>query len=423
MATESLASFENFLKILFVEDNITDALSNNLVLYGEMRRRGQIKKFEGREIRFPVQTQRQAGVGWTPNNTQSLPAATVSTAIEPVWNARNMYAVGEINDEVIEDSMTSRASYERALELTRDDLMLSQKQMIQASMYDDGRARLSVFPGASDANPIVVSQPLQVWQGQNFDVVDLSDNQTKLLDGVPATGVDHAADTIAYTGTTISGSAAGDYVTAAGTIGATGEQYATFGLRAGCTAGNPPLGNYGSVDRTTVGNEAWQGNEFANGGTNRPVNELLIANAINQVRRRSNTVLNDMALWTNHNILTQYWQELVKDRIVSLSGKEAMDLAGGYKNQSNESGTVFGRFNGVIPIYADEFSPANTIFMLNMPSWRIYQTHDPELITRDGNVLHRFIDRGAYQFRSLWRAEFFTIMPSANGIILDVAES
>lgn len=420
--TESLASFAEFLKILFVEDTITDALSDNVVLYGELRRMGQIKKFEGRELRFPVKKARQFGVGWTPNNSSTLPAATVSDAIEPVWNAKNIYAVGEINDEVIEDSMTSRASYERALEMVRDDLMLSQKQMINAAMYDDGRARLATLPGVSDANPVQCQQPIYMFIGQQADLIDLDDNQTRILDNREITDVDHIGDLVYYGGVTASGSGAGDYLVQTGTIGLSGEQYAIHGLLSGCSNSNPPLELYGGLDRTVLGNTVWQGNEFGTAGSNQPIDELQIQSDINAIRRRSNFRLRDMYMWTNWDIITQYFDELVKDRQVVVKGPEVMKIAGGFDTGSEESGAIVGRFNGVHPIVADEISPANTMFYLQFNTWRLYETHPPALIDRDGSVLHRYEARGAYQFRSLWRAAMFTTCPTANGVRVGIAQ-
>lgn len=424
MATESLASFTEFLKILHVEDTVRETISNNVALYKHMRQRAQIKKFEGRQIRYPLQKARQFGVGWVDANSSSLPTATVSDGLEPVYNARNMYAVGEINDEVIEDSMTSRGSYERALEMVRDDLMLSQKQMINAAMYDDGRARIAALPAADDTGTTVtVSQPIQIFLGQLIDVIDATNNSTRLLDGVGVTAVDHVNNTFSHNGAAMSGSDAADYVVQNGTVSAAGAQRAIFGLEAGTDSGNPTLANYGGIDRTTTGNEMFQGTESGNSGTNRQITERLVQNHINLMRRRTNHPVDDLALWTNWNVVSEYWDELVQDRVLQVEGSEAMKLAGGFDKGVAADGAVVGRFHGQVPIIADTVSTANTIYTLNMATWRIYQTHDPELIDRDGSVLHRFESRGAYQFRSLWRAEFFTIDPAANGKITDVAES
>jgi hypothetical protein len=421
--TESLATFAEFLKILHVEDTITDAMSDNIVAYGELRRRGQIKKFEGRELRYPVKKARQFGVGWTQNNAPNLPAATVSDALEPVWNAKNVYAVGEINDEVIEDSMTSNASYERALEMIREDLMLSQRQVINAAVYDDGRARIGDTSGASNANPIQLRQPIYMFIGQMFDLIDLTDNQTRLLDDREVTDVDHIVATVDYSGATVAGTAAGDYATQHNTIGTGGEQRAIHGFRSGCLAANPPLENYGGVDRSVAGNTVYQGSVFGTSGANTPITELLIQGDINAVRRRSNFRLRDMLLWTNWNVVAQWFDELVKDRQLVVRGAEAMKLAGGFDTGSGDNGAIVGKFNGVHDILADENSHFGMIFYLQFGTWRIYETHPPELIQRDGNVLHRYENRGAYQFRSLWRAAQFTTAPSANGFRQGVAES
>ena len=113
---------------------------------------------------------------------------------------------------------------------------------------------------------------------------------------------------------------------------------------------------------------------------------------------------------------------MVKDRQVVVRGQEVMSLSGGFESGSEESGAVAGHFNGVHPIIADEVSPSGVMFYLQFNTWRIYETHPPELITRGGGVLHQYEARGAYQFRSLWRAAQFTVAPTANGVRLGVAQ-
>ncbi len=64
--TESLASFAEFLKILFVEKVIADALSDNVVLYGELRRRGQ--RYSSNRRTEPNQRARQHATGHQPRS-------------------------------------------------------------------------------------------------------------------------------------------------------------------------------------------------------------------------------------------------------------------------------------------------------------------------------------------------------------------
>lgn len=414
MTTQTLSNFANFLKILFVENTVTEGLSDNVALYGTMRRRGQIRKFEGRSIRYPIQNQRQYGTSWTAEDG-TLPTATASTAIEPEYTAFNNYAVGDITDQVIEDAMTTRGAYERALPKVRDDLLLSQKQVINAAYYGDGTCALNVLPAPSNANPILTDQPITVFQGQIVDLIDQTDNSTRILDGRSVTSVNHLTNAIAYSGADAAGTAAGDYFVPQGTVGLAGEQYATWGLLAGTDSANPPLSNLGGIDRTVLGNEVMQGNKFGSPSTILPVSEAQIQDDLEVIRRRSNFRLKDLCIWTNHKIVQQYFADLVNDRQFNVETSQTFALNGGFDSGAKESGEPVGKFAGTIDIYADENSPRNTIFYLNLPDWRIYETHAPELIDRDGSVLHRYIDRGAYQFRSLYRCAFFPKTPSASG--------
>ncbi len=430
MATESLTSWQNLLKIMFEPGNLREALTDNVILYKWMREMGNIRSYGGREIRFPVKNQRQEGVGYLANGSSTLPTPTVTGSLEATFNVRNVYGVGEIDDMTIEDSRSSDFAYEQAQRQIRDDLLLSMLQDITAAWYDDGRARLAILPAADNATTVTVNQPCWLRQGMRVDCIDADDDVSKIVDSTSVSAVDHQGGSTLATAVVdladaLAGSAQNDYFTLEDAIAAGPAQLAPHGLRSGCLAANTPLENYGNINRTTNGNEAWQGNSSSNSGTNRDPTAKLFQSLLTLVRRRSSTrikVANLKGL-TNWGVAQTIFEQLAPDRQILVKGKEAMGLAQGFATGAQESGTPFAYFNGTIPFHADEMAPANTMFLLNCAAWYIYETHPPELIDRDGSILHRIETRPAYQFRWLHRHEFFTNSPSSQVIISDLVET
>ena len=140
------------------------------------------------------------------------------------------------------------------------------------------------------------------------------------------------------------------------------------------------------------------------------------------MRRNGSVPVSDLVGITNWDVVQTIFEQVAPDRQVVVRGAEAMQIEPGYKTMTGEAGSIALHIGG-IDIHADEYAPANSIFYLNLPSWFIYQTSDPELIDRDGAVLHRFESRPAYQFRWKYRHEVVTNCPSANGILQGVAQA
>jgi hypothetical protein len=219
-----------------------------------------------------------------------------------------------------------------------------------------------------------------------------------------------------------SGSAATDHFVGEDWIGASGAQLMPYGLLAGCSASNPTLANYGGINRSTAGNDKWKGNVSGTQGTNIDFKVRQIADLMTLMRRNGSVPVSDVVGITNWDVVQTIFEQVAPDRQVTVRGAEAMQIEPGYKTMTGESGSVAAHISG-IDICADENAPANHIFLLNLPSWFIYQTSDPELIDRDGAVLHRFESRPAYQFRWKYRHEVVTNCPSANGVLLGCAQA
>lgn len=429
MATESTTTFANFLKDFFAPGNIGEAMNDNVLLYNKIRSMGKIIPWGGAAIKFPIQDQRQAGVGAVASGASTLPTATVSNALQASFSARRVYGRGEIDDMTIEDTAgaPNDYAYVSALSKVQEDLLLTVRQAFCAWWYDDGRGRLGIMPAADNAAQVTFNQPVLIGKGYRCDIIDDGDNQTKHLDSQAVTAVSHAKDSgtsqVTFGGAA-SSTGAGDYATFEDFITASGGQLGPFGLLAAAHSSNPSLENYGGINRSTAGNEAWQGNVDSNSGTNRPFDPRLVNDNLELRRRRSSgSLISSLICITNHQIVNEMFEQVAPDRQIVTRGKEAMQISQGFKGGSAESMMPIAWINDNIPVHADEFAPANTMFFLDMSKMRITETGPPKLVNRDGNVLHMFEDRPAYQFRYLWFGELFCTNPAAQLLLLDIAHT
>ncbi len=429
MATESETTWANLLKIMFKAGNMKRAMPDNFLLYNWIHSHtGGIVSYGGSEIRFPIKNQRQAGIGAVASGSSTLPTPTVSKSLLAKFNVRYVYGIGEIDDMVMEISRSSEFAYEQATQQTRTDLLTSLKMTLNAAWYDDGRCRLAVLPAADDQQTITALQPILMAQGQRCDIIDDTDDSTVLLAGFTVDAIDHQGvannllqGTFTYSESAVSSTAADDYVTPENWI-SSGVQLGPFGIRAGCTSAKPALEHYGTINRQTGGNEAWQGNRLHNSGTNRAWSVSLATAMLNLIRRRSSQMVDlaDIRMINDRSLTTEIYETIATDQQIVTRGKESLTLSPGFKGGSEKSFEPYGLLHGVNAMYQDESAPSNTQFFLTPKTWHITETGPPHLAQEDGAVLHRIEGRPAYGFRYLYFHELYTTAPSANGILEDL---
>lgn len=430
MTTESEATWDGFLKILYQPGNMTESLRDNFMFYSWLLGLSQVVPYGGDHIQFSVKSKRQAGVGFIKTGSSNLPEATASAAFKPQFGVSWTYGVGELDDMVMKISRSQNMAYQNAKDQVVDDLLVSMKMILNAAWYGNGTCSLGDMPGADNQTTITLLQPIHLMPGFNVDLVDATDNLTKLLSSVGISDVDHAGvstnllhGTVTHDGSAPAGTAEGDYFTPAGAIDASGNQVGPHGIYSGCTDADPPLESYGGI--AVSAQTAWKGNRIHNSGTNQTWS-LRKANALLQlILRRSTTSmsLSDIRIVNNRNVAQEIFEQAAPDRQIVTKGREALQLVPGFEGGSDSGFEPYAHLNGVNPMYQDEMAPANKQFFLTPRTWHITQTNPPELDQDDGNVLHRFEGRAAKQFRWRFPHNVYTHARTANGVYEDIAET
>ena len=278
-----------------------------------------------------------------------------------------------------------------------------------------------------------MSRPIRARKGMVVDIMD-TDNDTKHLDsGTISAVVD--------TGTAYS-------ITVSGTITSTGaldffcredtcddslnDALHMNGLLGIVDDADPAtvVGDYGSIDRGTSGNEFWESAVLSNGGTNRSITEDLLLQSIHEARLKGGG--DPDVILTNPSIFRRYYDlfsaEGVRERGSGMGGmKGSLGPAGARSaNSMGDTGKTAFTFSG-IPIYMDDFAPANTIFVLDSSTFRIghgvNRTPQPVSMTFDGAA--KFVDttNTTFELPYWWQGELICSNPAASSKIEDVAES
>jgi hypothetical protein len=194
------------------------------------------------------------------------------------------------------------------------------------------------------------------------DVMDLSDDDTKIGDSRTVTAVNPITREITISGAALSGTAAGDYFVIEDTTDVTSAVCLhSNGLLGIIDDADPAavVGDYGGIDRATAGNEFWESVVLDNGGTLRPFTEDLGLQAMDGAREKGGVVLN--AWLSNLAILRRYHEMLAGERFFALSGPGT--IAGGVGRKSmtaNDTGKTPYQFSG-IDWHVDPYFNANTI--------------------------------------------------------------
>lgn len=362
----------------------------------------------------------------------SLPSAIAMDTNEAFFSAQPVVGVWEATWSLIMRAKRSREAFKNAISTHQDGLRTAFIQEMSIELLGDGRGKLAELSAADDDT---VQNNLAnfpgVRQGMVLDNMD-TDDDTKHKDSAAVTAVDGSVPNFTVDGAPTS-TAAGDYwVREDTTDDSINDALHLTGLLGVVSNADPPsvVGDYGSIDRATAGNEHWESPVLANGGTNRALTADLLLQA-KHVRRRvsGNKMRRDgqgLAYLMNDNIERRYVELYDAIRIADTgSGPFSGDV--GPKDSFTAKGQSNFTFSG-IPIHVDVFMTANTVYMLDLPTFSIgyVDSKVPRPIDEifDGQVpFFRQTSSATFEKVWYWEGQLICIKPRSSVRIDDVAES
>jgi hypothetical protein len=268
----------------------------------------------------------------------------------------------------------------------------------------------------------------RVEKGMVVDVNDLSDDDTKVGDSLTVEAVDPIARTVDLSGA-LTGEAAGDY----GVIQDTTDVTSAYckhsnGLLGIIDDADPAavVGDYGGIDRGTVGNEFWESVVLSNSGTNRALTEDLMLQALDGSREKGGGQTD--AILSNLAIVRRYHELLASERFFALSGPGTMSGGIGRKQFGSDSkdGKTPYSFSG-IPWHADPYFTNNVIIGLDTNHFflGVGENEVPRPISEvfENNPFFRQTSNATFEVVWYYQMELLSDNPASAWKIEDVAEA
>lgn len=358
----------------------------------------------------------------------TIPTPLDMDTAEASFSLQEYVAAYNVSWKLIQDSRSDKFAFQQAITMLDEGLRRRIMRNLNSDLIGTGKGELFTITGA-DSSTVVTSKYLpRVEKGMVVDVVDETDDDTKVGDSLTVEAVDPIARTVDLSGA-LTGEAAGDY----GVIQDTTDVTDTLCLHSNGLLGiiddaNPAavVGNYGGINRSTAGNEHWKSVVLSNSGTNRALVEDLLLQAQDGLREKGGGQLSHWI--SNLPIVRRYHEILASERYFALSSPQAIGGGIGRKKMGADSkdGATPYEFSG-IPWHVDPYFTNNVIVGLDSNHFflGVGENEVPRPISEIFEGVE-FFKRGTtttFQVEWYYQMELLSDNPAAGVKIEDVAES
>lgn len=392
----------------------------------------KVKKPVGGRGQFilPIMTQ-NAGAFTGITEGGALPSALQPDTAEASFGLQEYVALYDVSWKLIQDARNDKFAFAQAIQMLDEGLRRRVMRNLNSDLIGTGRGELATLTGVDASGAIITSAYLpRVEQGMVVDVMDLSDDDTKIGDSRTVEAVDPIARTVNLSGADLSGEAAGDYLVIQDTCdGSISNSLHSFGLLAIVDDANPAavVGNFGGINRSTAGNEYWRAVVLDNGGTNRTFTEDLGLQAEDSLREKGGARLN--AWLSNQRVLRRY-HELIRNETFAALGsvsaiKGGLGRTGGGSAPAKDGKSGYS-FSG-IPWHVDPYFTNNVIVGLDTSHFflGVGENEVPRPISEvfDNVPFFRQTANATFEVAWYYQMELLSDNPAAGVKLEDIAES
>lgn len=345
----------------------------------------------GKEVRRLAQYGVNGGVG-AGTEEGSLPAAGGNNYDQFVTTLKNLYGTIEISDKAVRASENSAGAFVDLLNAEMEGLLRSSAFNFGRMLFGDGSGILCTV-SAVTGNVVTVDSVKNVIEGMTVDVLDADGDQVSGVTARRITAVDRTGKTITLSGGALTGVVAGCTLCVQGShnleltgLGAIFKDDGTlYGLS---RAERPWMVPY---IKESVGT----------------ISENAIQTAIDYLEETAGSRV-DMIV-CSWGVKRALQAVLAESRMQT----DMAELAGGYRTIT---------YNG-IPVVADRFCPAGTMYLLNTRDFCLHQLCDWKWLEGDdGKVLRQVPGKPLYTATLVKYADLICTRPCGQAMLTGITE-
>ncbi len=345
----------------------------------------------GKEVRRLAQYGVNGGVG-AGTEEGSLPAAGGNNYDQFVTTLKNLYGTIEISDKAVRASENSAGAFVDLLNAEMEGLLRSSAFNFGRMLFGDGSGILCTVSAVS-GNVVTVDSVKNVIEGMTVDVLDADGDQVSGVTARRITAVDRTGKTVTLSGGALTGVVAGCTLCVQGShnleltgLGAIFKDDGTlYGLS---RAERPWMVPY---IKESVGT----------------ISENAIQTAIDYLEETAGSRV-DMIV-CSWGVKRALQAVLAESRMQT----DMAELAGGYRTIT---------YNG-IPVVADRFCPAGTMYLLNTRDFCLHQLCDWKWLEGDdGKVLRQVPGKPLYTATLVKYADLICTRPCGQAMLTGITE-
>lgn len=402
-ATQDVTNYGNVLKI-FYEGLIREQLNNEVWFLNKIEH--QKKGWSGKQIQFPMHTQRNWGVG-ARADYGTLPTAQYEQYQSAVISAKYNYGRIRVTGPVIAASANDRGAFARAVKSEIEAMVRNLRVDLNRQLMGAGNGHLCLTSSALTTGDTVVAvdTPGARYIKPGMKVtIGASDSDYGTVTTVDST-TQFTLSSSANKGAT----ANNDPVKMYGSGGSTAE---CMGLQ-GCIDDGSFVGTFQNLSRTTYPDLKATVIARDTGGATQGLTESVMYRAYDAINEKSG---GNCDMIVAHHASRRALMEVLDGQIV-------------YAPQTIEAGVTHLTFNGV-PIYLERHAPYNwassasyiansgVMFFVDSSTFKWCVLKDFHWADQDGSVLSRVADKDAFEAYLAIYSNLVCDRPNANSALV-----
>jgi hypothetical protein len=390
---------------------LQELLNNGTPLLAAVEK--EIVPVEGKNFTVAIHRTRNNAAGIGRSEDSTLPTAGNQGYVAAVVPIKQLYSRIRVSGRSIAATKSNKGAFLKALEAEMKYVMTDTKRSINRQLNGNGTGALAYWTGADNTSPATVDDnfgngtTLLGTGAVTCDLIDASDNSTKLGDSIVVTrgAVSTATTSVSWTGS-VSGSADGDYLVLEDTLG-----NEMTGIQAVIDDADPALLAGGLHGLAVATYPDWKAVVLGSDSSKQDLSFPLIQQLISRIVTESAADESDIKMFHCHPAMRDTYVKLCQDERVFYN---VMKLDGGWEAVT---------YNGK-PVVADVQCRRNALYAITPSSLAIAQMAPLDFMDKDGSVFYRISggDVDAYGATAFVYQELMCKARNQNGVLKGINE-